>query len=83
MKRRKRAERRAHAKRVAAARRALVMAQGSAEYYEHLSDNAIAVRHPLDCGKRCFMCHGEKMLGSGTRRQQWKRHAAFEIIHSS
>jgi hypothetical protein len=20
-------------------------------------------RHPLDCGKRCFLCHGSKLLG--------------------
>ena len=23
----------------------------------------IAVRHPLDCGRRCFLCHYEKLWG--------------------
>ena len=30
-------------------------------------------RHPMDCGGSCFMCHGDKMLNKGAKRQQGKR----------
>ena len=23
----------------------------------------IATRHPLDCGRRCFLCHMDKLMG--------------------
>ena len=36
-------------------------------------DGMMADRHPLDCGKRCLMCHGEKLLNAQSRRAEWER----------
>lgn len=81
----KRAIRRHHRHRVAANRRKLMKArEGVGDRYingpsrsETLSDNELAERHPYDCGKRCFMCHGDKLLDSSARRQRMKREAAI------
>lgn len=48
-----------------------------AKRQDHLaesSDNQLAVKHPLDCGSHCLMCHGEKFLAP--RRAREKRAAA-------
>lgn len=55
-----RAVRRHHRKRVADARRRFDRAGRS--------DNELATRHPLDCGRRCMLCHWEKLLCGGSRR---------------
>ena len=76
-----RANRRANNLRIAANRRALMAAlEGVRDRYlegeaEPVSDNELAVKHPLDCGKRCFMCSGEKLLESNARRAREKRAA--------
>lgn len=36
--------------------------------------NDIATRHPRDCGKRCGLCHGDKLYGV-PRRRGWERDA--------
>ena len=79
-----RAQRRAQKKRVAQNRRRQMKALG----YEHLaekSDNELAGRHPLDCGSTCLMCHHDKLLMGGSRRQQGKRdwqREAMDLIAS-
>lgn len=68
----KRALRRHHRDRVGRNRRKLALSKG----YEHIAEsslNALAERHPFNCGRRCLMCHGEKILGNGQRRQRWRR----------
>lgn len=64
-----RAMRRHHVERVAANRRPLDKTG--------MSDNELSIRHPLDCGSRCFLCHFEKLLGGGMRRRRderrWRR----------
>ena len=69
-----RAQRRAEAKRVAANRRRLMKAIGH-EHHVERSDNELATRHPLDCGRHCLLCHGEKFLESGSRRLRERRQA--------
>lgn len=67
-----RAIRRHHAQRVAANRRPYATRQQS--------DNELAVRHPLDCGSRCFLCHGEKLVGAGRRRAREAREWMREFV---
>ena len=35
----------------------------------------LAVRHPFDCGNRCLLCHGDKLLGlrRARERRAWMR----------
>lgn len=72
-----RAERRAQTKRVGKKRQQIGRALGQHESKLD-SLNALAVRHPMDCGKTCFMCHGDKLLDSNARRQQGRREAERE-----
>jgi hypothetical protein len=69
----KRAIRRHHSRRVAAKRRKLMLAKRQ-DHLAESSDNQLAVKHPLDCGGRCLMCHGEKFLDP--RRAREKRATA-------
>lgn len=72
----KRAVRRHHMRRVAAARRRfLAHFRSYDDVREKRSDNELATRHPMDCGARCFLCHAEKLLGAGSRRAREKREA--------
>lgn len=57
-----RAMRRHHVERLARKRRRFDM-RGA-------SDNELAIRHPLDCGSRCLLCHGDKLLGRRPAREQ-------------
>jgi hypothetical protein len=50
------------------------VAKGMTHVAEH-SDNMLAVKDPFDCGHRCLMCHAEKILHGGSRRQQGNRNA--------
>lgn len=36
-------------------------------------------RHPLDCGGRCYLCHYEKLLYKGKRRQEKHAEIRFEL----
>jgi hypothetical protein len=42
---------------------------------DHMLDEPgrMAVKHPLDCGRRCMVCHGEKLLNQGAKRAREKR----------
>jgi hypothetical protein len=34
----------------------------------------IAIRHPLDCGRRCYLCHYQKLWGlPRLRERDWQR----------
>jgi len=72
----KRATRRHHRARVARKRRKLMLALHN-DHLAERSDNQLAERHPLDCGSRCLMCHGEKILAP--RRAREKRRWRAEI----
>jgi hypothetical protein len=41
-------------------------------------------RHPLDCGKRCYLCHGEKLLripsAAQRRAGEWEKQMWMEIL---
>lgn len=39
----------------------------------------IATRHPLDCGRRCYLCHYDKLLGFRPRREaaDWRSYEAL------
>lgn len=67
---RDRAYRRAQVKRVANKRRRWLPSLRKA------SDNELAIRHPLDCGRKCFLCHGDKLLDATARRVREMREAA-------
>jgi cytochrome c5 len=47
--------------------RARTKARHVRAYYELVRDGSprkdIAKHHPRDCGGRCFLCHGDKLLG--------------------
>lgn len=75
--RRTRHRRRFHTDRVVAKRRAFI-----AERLDYLLDvpsrtgyGKLADRHPLDCGRRCMVCHGEKFLDPRRARETraWRR----------
>lgn len=35
----------------------------------------IAVRHPRDCGRRCYLCHYEKLMGlPRLGERDWRRY---------
>jgi hypothetical protein len=72
-----RAWRRHQVRRVARRRRPLDWRSQAPDIADPMSDNELATRHPLDCGSRCLMCHGDKFLGAGRRRQQGKREIAM------
>lgn len=70
----KRSIRRHHRERVIAKRRRFLLArEGPGGILAVRPDGKMAERHPYDCGKRCLMCHGEKLLGAGSRRMQDKQ----------
>jgi hypothetical protein len=67
--------------------RARIRARHLREYRELIPDarhlqppKDIAVRHPLDCGRRCFLCHHDKLLRRPRRREreEWRGDARFE-----
>lgn len=62
----KRAEKRHHIKRLADKRRPLQPADFPK------SDNELASRHPHDCGRRCLLCHYDKLVLGGQRRARAK-----------
>ena len=70
--------RRFHTDRVVAARRARYLREtgaGGHTSQKRLSYGALADRDPWDCGRRCFLCHGGKLLGSSRfqERERWRR----------
>jgi hypothetical protein len=74
-----RAVRRAHKRRVAAKRRKLMLAKRQ-DHLAKRSDNELAERHPLDCGSRCLMCHGEKLLDGSRRRRRLRAESEREVL---
>ena len=37
----------------------------------------VAIRHPLDCGRRCYRCHYEKLCGlPRPGERDWQRYEA-------
>jgi len=40
---------------------------------KRLEHGRLADRDPWDCGRRCFLCHFEKLTGRGSRRARAKR----------
>lgn len=71
---RSRAWRRHQRNRIIAKRKDFLRAYGGQEgILEHRPDGKMADRHPFDCGKRCLMCHGDKILDKGARRAAQKR----------
>lgn len=81
---RSRAWRRHQRTRIITKRKDFLRAYGGQEgILEHRPEGKLADRHPFDCGKRCLMCHGDKILDSQARRaeqnRQWeKAHEAGE-----
>jgi hypothetical protein len=57
-----RSARRHHVKRLARKRRPLDR-RGA-------SDNELATHHPLDCGRRCWLCHYDKLAGNRPPRER-------------
>jgi hypothetical protein len=84
-----RARRRFHTDRIVANRRARFLRElhlsvyvGPLEHhnntlspivYELLQYGRLAGRDPWDCGRRCYLCHFEKLTGRGIRRARAKR----------
>jgi hypothetical protein len=81
MDRRTKARRRFHTDRVVAARRARYLNEMSGRVRDgdldwignRLAYGRLADRDPWDCGSRCLLCHGEKLLGAGCRRRREER----------
>jgi hypothetical protein len=78
--RRTRHRRRFHTDRVVANRRRFLLDHDQSWMWEvpaRVGWGKLADRHPLDCGRRCLMCHGPKLLEGGKRRRQedraWRR----------
>ncbi|MEA2496145.1 MAG: hypothetical protein QOJ29_4056 [Thermoleophilaceae bacterium] len=70
-----RARRRFHTDRIVANRRARFIRELGFE--TRLAYGRLADRDPWDCGRRCFLCHFEKLTGGGSRRaraeRDWRR----------
>jgi hypothetical protein len=78
--RRTRHRRRFHTDRVVANRRRFLLDHDQGWMWEvpaRVGWGKLADRHPFDCGGRCLMCHGDKLLDAGKRRRQedraWRR----------
>ena len=70
---RDRAWRRSQRARVINNRKRYLLDSGQRELLEHRDEGRFADRHPMDCGGRCFMCHGDKLLDSQSRRAEQAR----------
>lgn len=81
---RSRAERRHHRERVARNRvRDYEVMFGATDPDKRFLPADLATRHPADCGNpRCGLCHGDKVYGSGARRQAGRREVAREVARS-
>jgi hypothetical protein len=58
---------------IANRKRFLMQREGPDGILAHRADGKMADRHPYDCGRRCLMCHGEKILNKNARRARQKR----------
>lgn len=64
--------------------RARIKARHLRDYYALVSGthdlpppNDVAIRHPLDCGRRCYRCHYEKLWGlPRPREHDWRSYEA-------
>lgn len=45
---------------------------------KRLEYGRLADRDPWDCGRRCFLCHFEKLTGGGSRRAREERQWRWE-----
>lgn len=66
-----RAHTRFHRDRIIKKRKRFLRRWPAMHWYLSQPDNKLAIKHPLDCGCRCFMCHGDKLVD--TRRAREKR----------